>query len=63
MASEFPGPRAARGRTALAAVWIFGCALYYYLRFTSAFIHENESAFRRAFPSAAETFLSNSRDR
>jgi hypothetical protein len=42
----------------LAAAWIFGCAAYYYVQFTVAFVHENESALRRAFPRAAETFLS-----
>ncbi len=63
MASEHAPPPVSWGRTAILAAGVFGCAFYYYLRFTAAFIHENESALRRAFPRAAETFLSSPGDR
>jgi hypothetical protein len=44
---------AASTRTLLLAAWIFGCAAYYYVRFTYTFAAENESALRRVFPAAA----------
>jgi len=61
--SEVSSPYTSRGRTILLAAWIFGCAIYYYLRFTAAFIHENDAALRRAFPRATDAFLSQPADR
>lgn len=35
--------------TALAAVWIFGTAAYYYVRFTLTFVADNREAIAAAF--------------
>lgn len=58
MGSDERAASVRRLRLCLAAAWIFGCAAYYYVHFTVVFIRENEDALRRAFPKAAETFLS-----
>jgi len=44
-------------RTVILAAWIFGCAAYYYVRFTNTFLHANESAIRQTFPQAAQVLL------
>ena len=49
---------AARARTWLAAAWIFGCAFYAYFHLSQAFLQENESALRHAFPGTASILFS-----
>jgi len=39
-ASDPPGPWWRDGRMVAAFVWIFGCAAYYYVRFTWVFLGE-----------------------
>ena len=43
-------------RTIAAFVWIFGCAVYYYARFTWVFVGEHETALRELLSRLADMF-------
>ena len=43
-------------RIAGAALWIFGCASYYYMRFTQMFLHEFGASIRELGSQLADWF-------